>query len=76
MPLLEQMVAQKMYPDGSRLEGLEDEVEVLPNAGDVVYYHPYLVHSASKNTNMQRPRKVCPQLCICGGHTVLCRRRR
>ena len=54
---LVRMVAQQFYSDDGRLEGLEDEVEVLANAGDVVYYHPYLVHGASRNRSSQ-PRKV------------------
>ena len=55
--LLERMTAQQFYTDEGRLEGLEDEVEVLAQAGDVLYYHPYLVHGASKNRR-DEPRKV------------------
>ena len=40
-----------------RSSGLEDEIEILAEAGDIVYYHPFLVHGASPNMSTDS-RKV------------------
>ena len=44
-------------PDAMRGDG--DGVEFLGKAGDVILWHRYLAHSASKNNNPNSPRIAC-----------------
>jgi hypothetical protein len=53
-PTLSRRMFEQNFVD---FPGLADEVEIRANAGDILYYHPFMVHGASDNLTAQ-PRRV------------------